>query len=175
MVGLTREQRAEREERSRSAAGLSVDEAHREGIVMGDDRDPNTAVIQERVRIPVNSGQNLSLRGYVLDQANFHYRWVHEEPTRPGRVEAYKGAFYEHCQLHGENLTTPSGGGIDYLMRLPRKYWNDDMLAAKAKRDALKRRENTLKPGEYTTDKHGRAVDTGEVNVRRSVSDNPYA
>lgn len=164
-----------KEFRERSAAGLSVDEAQRMGVVMGDDRDPNTEVVQQRVRIPVNAGQKLSLRGYTLDWDSFHYRWIHEDPSRPGQVEAYKAAFYEHCQLHGQNMSCPSGAGVDYLMRLPKKYWQEDVQAAKDKRDGVKRRNNKLKDGEYTVDKQGRAVDTGDVIVRRSVSDNPYA
>lgn len=161
--------------RQRDAGALSVDEAHRTGITMGDTRDPNTEAKQKRVRVPVNSGQNLSLRGYELDEENFHYYWVHESPSRPGQLEAYKAAFYEHCQINGSNLTTPSGGGIDYLMRLPKEYWLEDMAAARKKRDDMRRRDNKLSAGEYTTDAQGRSVESGEVIVRRSTSDNPYS
>lgn len=165
-----------KEYRDRNVSGLSVDQAHREGIVMGDSRDPNAAVEQERVRVPLTSGQKLSLRGYKLDWANFHYHWVHDDPGRPGRVQAYKAAFYEHC-LHedGSVICTPSGAGMDYLMRLPSKYHQEDVRASRDRRLAARRRESVLKDGEYTVDRQGRAVDEGEVVVRRSVSENPYA
>jgi V8-like Glu-specific endopeptidase len=162
--------------RERSAAGLSVDEAQREGIVMGDDRDPNVAVEQSRIRIPMNSGQKLSLRGYKLDESEFAYKWFHEEQTRSGRIQDALNAFYEHCTLpDGSMLTANSGSGTMYLMRLPRQYWNQDVKASKDKRMALRKREAQLKDGEYTVDKYGRAVDSGEVIVSRKTSDNPYA
>lgn len=164
-----------KEYRERSASDISVDQAHREGITMGDDRDPNTKVQQERVRVPVNAGENLSLRGYSLDWDNYHYRWVYEDANKQGRVAAYEAAFYELCQHQGVNLQTSSGGGVSYLMRLPKKYWDEDMLAARKKNEAIRRRDNQLAKGEYTVDAQGRAVDEGEVIVRRSVSDNPYS
>lgn len=162
--------------RDRSAAGLSVVEAHREGIIMGDTRDPNTAVEQERVRIPMNAGQNQSLRGYKLDWENFHYKWFHESQTRAGRVAKAQEAFYEHClDPQGNAITTPSGAGTDYLMRLPKKYWLDDMRESRMRREAARKAEERLGKNEYAVDRHGRPVDEGEVIVQRSVSDNPYA
>jgi len=162
-----------KEYRERSAASISEGEAIREGITMSDSRDPNAKVRQERVR--VGAGQNLSLRGYVLDEENYHYRWVYEGPNKQGRVVDFIAAYYEHCQLHGENLTVPSGGGHNYLMRLPKKYWDEDVKAAREQNIALRRREAQLKPGEYTVDAQGRAVDEGEVYVKRTTSDNPYS
>lgn len=168
--------------RERSAAGLSVDEAHREGITMGDDRDPNVAVEQERVRIPLNSGQKQSLRGYKLDWDNFHYRWFHESATRGGRVIEAKEAFYEACvDAQGSAITTPSGAGRDYLMRLPKKYWQQDMAASRARREKLRQVTQTLKGDdklqEYGVDNKGRPVFEGETPVRRSstVAHNPYS
>jgi len=173
MVGLTKEQRADRQ---RSAAGLSVDEAQREGIIMGDSRDPNAAVMQERVRIPMNSGQKMSLRGYQLEQDKYHYHWFHESHVSGGRVLDAQNAFYEICVMpDGSNVTAPSGNGTQYLMRLPLKYYREDMAASKEKRAALRKREAKLGKGEYTVNEKGRHVDEGEVIVRRSTSDNPYA
>jgi hypothetical protein len=165
-----------KEYRQRSVADVSVDEAHREGLVMCDTRDPNTKAKQDRERVPVNSGQVLSLRGYTLDPDFRHY-WVYEDPTRPTMVEAYKSAFYEHCVSPWDNqiITAASGAGKQYLMRLPMKYYLEDMAAAKKKRDDLRRRDNKLNPGEYTVDKFGKPVEDGEVIVRRSASNNPYA
>ena len=165
-----------KEYRDRNVSGLSVDQAHREGIVMGDSRDPNAAGEQERVRVPLTSGQKQSLRGYKLDLDNYHYYWPHDDPSRPGRIEAYKAAFYEHCRHEeGSIICTPSGAGMDYLMRLPIKYQREDVQASRDRRLAARRRDNKLKDGEYTVDRQGRAVDEGEVVVRRSVSENPYA
>jgi hypothetical protein len=172
-----------RKPRERSAAGLSVDEAHREGITMGDDRDPNTAVEQERVRIPLNSGQKQSLRGYKLDWNHYQYRWFHESATRGGRVVEAEQAFYEKCvDGEGNAIRTPSGAGWDYLMRLPKKYWLEDMAASRARRNKLRQSTQELKGDgkiqEYGVDtKTGRPVFDGETPVKRSssVAPNPYS
>lgn len=165
--------------RQRSAAGLSVDEAHRTGIVMGDERDSNTAVVQERVRVPLNSGQQQSLRGYTLDWANFHYYWFHESAGRGGRINEALEAFYEHCQLNGENIKTPAGSGWDYLMRLPIKYYREDVKRARDQREALAKQQDKLKGDdklqEYGVDRYGKPIFEGEAPAHQSSSDNPYA
>lgn len=161
--------------RARSATEVSVDEAHREGLTMTEERDPNAEVMQERVRIPFNAGQKLSLRGYKLEPDKFHYRWFHEDPTRPGIIPAALEAFYEHCTMNGQPIKAPSGAGADYLMRLPMEYHRDDLKAAKEKRAKLRQRDSKLADNEYTTDDKGRPVYEGEVRVNRKQSDNPYA
>jgi len=133
-------------------------------------------VLQERVRIPMSSGQKLSLRGYKLDEENYHYHWFSEQDARSGRVLDAENAFYEVCTLvDGSALTTSSGGATQYLMRLPKRYWREDMAASKEKREAMRRRDAQLKQGEYTVDRHGRPVEDGEVIVNRRTNDNPYA
>jgi hypothetical protein len=162
--------------RDRSAAGISVDEAMHDGIVMGDTRDPNTEVMQERIRVSLNSGKRQTENGYVLDWDNYHYCRFHESPTRPGRIAVAQEAFYEHCtDPAGNIIKNPSGAGFDYLMRLPKKYWAEDMKAAKDKRMALRSRVAQLKPGEYTVDEKGRPREDGEVHVSRKSSVNPYS
>jgi hypothetical protein len=161
--------------RPRSAAGLSVDEAQREGVVMGDDRDPNTEVQQARVRIPMNTGQKLSLRGVKLDKEKYHYKWMYEGPDRLGVLESAKDALYEHVTDNsGAIMKSPSGAGFQYLMRLPKQYWKEDMQASKEKRLAMRRRNNAVEKGQYTVDAKGRAVHEGEVVVARKSSNNPY-
>lgn len=160
----------------RSAAGLSVDEAQREGVVMGDDRDPNTEVQQARVRIPMNSGQKLSLRGVQLDQEKYHYKWMYEGPDRLGVLVAAKEAFYEHVTDNsGAIMRAPSGGGFMYLMRLEMQYYREDQAASKEKRLAARRRNNAIKSGEYSVDSQGRPVMHGEVSISRKSSTNPYS
>lgn len=169
-----------RKPRERSAAGLSVDQAHREGVVMGDTRDPNTAVAQERVRIPLDSGQNHTLNGYEMDEKKFHYRWFHESQTRQGRIAAAEGAFYEHCVQDGEIIKRASGAGHDYLMRLPIKYYREDVQRSREKREKMRKVTNTLKGNdklqEYSVDKMGQPVFDGEARAQLSTStgENPY-
>jgi hypothetical protein len=172
------------EARERSSSGLSVDQAHDMGLnVTGEGRDPNEKVEQERVRIPLNSGQKQSLRGYKLDWDNYHYRWFHESQTRGGRVAEALEAFYEHCtNPSGDNIKTPSGAGFDYLMRLPKKYWNQDVEASRARRNSMRAANNQIsgndKLQEYGIDtKTGERKFSGENPVKRSTSTshNPYA
>jgi len=147
---------------------------------MTDDRDPNREVEQERIRVPLGAGQNQWLRGYVLDWDNYHYHMFHESSTRGGRVAEADMAFYEHCQLGGENIKRPAGNGWDYLMRIPRKYYAQDMEAARHKRKGIETQMNTLKSTDKIQDygidpKSGRPIFDGEAVAKQSSSDNPYA
>ncbi|MES2367696.1 MAG: hypothetical protein V4563_17600 [Pseudomonadota bacterium] len=163
-------------DRNRSAAGLSVDEAHHDGIVMADPRDPNGAVEQERVRVPLNTGEKLSLRGMKLDTKNFHHKWVYEHKDYPGQVQAYKNAFYEHvADEQGHHMIVPAGNGAHYLMKLPMKYHIEDHKAAKDQRDALRKRQAAVdrNKGEYAPTADGRREGGESAVVSRSVSDNP--
>jgi hypothetical protein len=167
--------------RQQSAAGLSAAESTRLEIPMGEGRDPNEQVLQERVRVPLGEGQDQWLRGYKLDWDNFHYHLFHESSTRGGRVAKADQAFYEHCQVNGENLRRPAGNGWDYLMKLPKKYWAQDMAASRARREALRKSTQTIqgdeKLQEYGIDSKGRPVFAGETPVKRSssVAHNPYS
>lgn len=158
--------------RDRSTSDLSVDEAHREGIVMSESRDPNDAVEQARVRVPLTSGQKLSLRGYKLDTKNYHYHWFQDDP---GRIESAEEAFFEKCHMNGADIKAPSGGGYSYLMRLPIKYHLEDVLASHERRNKARQQQIMLKKGEYTVDGRGRPQYEGEMVVKRSTSTNPYA
>lgn len=168
--------------RKQSAAGLSIDESTRENAVMTDSRDPNDELVAERIRVPLGSGQDQWMRGYKLDEKNFHYHMFHESQTRGGRVAQANGAFYEHCQIGGENIKRPAGNGWDYLMRIPKKYWQEDMAASRARREKMRKATQTLKGDEklqeYGVDtKTGRPVFEGETPVKRSstVAHNPYS
>jgi hypothetical protein len=169
-------------DRQRPIGETSVDEAQRTGQIMGDPRDANAAVTQSRVRIPLNSGQKLSLRGYKLDWDNFHYHWFSEKSDQMGRVADALEAAYEHCKHpDGSNITSPSGAGKTYLMRVPKKFWLEDMAASRDRRNALRKKEAQLGKNEYTTDDRGRIVTKGEMHVKQHVSDrmssapNPFA
>lgn len=164
--------------REQSAAGLTTFETQRAGLSMADSRDPNEAVKAERIRIPLGTGQDQWLGGYKLDWDNFHYHMFHESQTRGGRVAEADMAFYEHCQLNGENIKRPSGAGWDYLMRIPQKYYQEDMARARKQRQAIESDMNTLKSKDgiqdYGIDKAGRPVFDGEAPVKHGVSENPY-
>jgi hypothetical protein len=182
-VQTTERKKPGRKPRERSAAGLSIEESQRAGLSMNenDSRDPNSQLRNERVRIPMGAGQDQWLRGYVLDTENFHYHLFHESQTRGGRVAEADGAFYEHCQINGENIKRPSGSGFDYLMRLPIKYYQQDMQRDRDRRNLLEKNHTKLsgddKLQEYGVDKHGRPVFDEARPSRQSTtqSRNPYA
>ncbi len=167
--------------REQSAAGLTIFEAQREGLTKDDSRDPNKRVEAERVRIPFGAGQDQWLNGYHLDWDNYHYHEFHESATRGGRIAEADRAFYEHCQINGENIKRPSGNGWSYLMRIPQKYYQEDMANARKRHKAIEKDMNTLKSKDgiqdYAVDvKSGRPVLEGSADVaKHSVSENPYA
>lgn len=88
----------------------------------------NNRVEQEKKRIPVQSqGETL-----IKDQdPNFYYRWCADYDK--GKLSKYLAAGYEYVQ--GDNLERMSKPGKYplYLMRLPIKHREEDLLAKREK------------------------------------------
>ena len=82
---------------------------------------------------------------------NYVYRWVADDPQRPGRVERMKEHGYEIVQEEleigqkvvdrnskvGSVITRTGGGGITLvLMRIPKEWYDEDQKAKQAGVDA---------------------------------------
>ena len=83
---------------------------------------------------------------------NYSYRWIAEDPQRPGRSERLKELGYEVVTEDmevgqkavdrntkvGSAITRLGGGGITLvLMRIPKEWYDEDQKAKQAKVDAL--------------------------------------
>jgi hypothetical protein len=159
--------------RGRPRSGIKDDTAIAQGAELGNPRDPNKSVRPPRVRM--QQGENLSILGIKLDNDNFYHRWFQEDPTRPGRVDAAKAAYYEPVKDdEGNAIVRNSGAGKMHLMRIPLEYRLEDEAV---KREQVKRtlgEQTKLGPNEYAPDK--RSADGGESSmVDHQTTDNPYA
>lgn len=85
---------------------------------------------------------------------NYVYRWVSDDPSRPGRVERLKEIGYEvvtgdvevgdkavdRNTKVGSAVTRVGGGGVTLvLMRIPKEWFDEDQAAKQEKVDAQER------------------------------------
>lgn len=125
----------------------------------------NTQTKDEKVREPkrpprirMGAGMNMHVPEELLDRENFAYRWFAENNTKQGRIAAAKGAYWEHVDVEGSNLSRPSGEDTMYLMRLPIEYYNEDQQLKREKVQATMDSETGIGAGEYTPDGSNSAV-----------------
>ena len=79
-------------------------------------------------RVPMATGANLSVP--IPVDPNYHYRWF--EDNNKGRIEKALNAWYEFCYHDNEErskISRPSGKFEMFLMRIEKKYWDEDPLA----------------------------------------------
>jgi hypothetical protein len=106
----------------------------------------------EKVRVPLGARNRLTFGD--LDP-KFNYRVINDDQDRLARAEE---AGYEFVQSEGKlgdnraaegtsmgaNVAKPVGGGMTgYLMRIPKKFYEEDQAAKEAK---IKEKENTFIP-----------------------------
>lgn len=101
-------------------------------------------------RTPVDGARDILA---VYDQdPNYVYRWVADDPQRPGRVQRLQERGYEVVQQDvqvgqkavdkltktGSAVTRTGGGGITLvLMRIPKEWFEEDQKAKQDHVDAL--------------------------------------
>lgn len=104
-------------------------------------------------RIPVSGARDIIT---VRDQdPNFVYRWVFDDPRRPGRIQRFLDGGYEFVQDEheigqktvdrgskiGSTISRPDSGGTLVLMRILREWYDEDQLA---KQERINDLENTM-------------------------------
>ncbi len=103
-------------------------------------------------RVPVSAARDILT---VMDKdPNYHYRWVMDDPKRPGRVERFKMAGYEIVTDNlevgqdtvdrtkkklGSAITRPDGGSTLVLMRILKEWYDEDQAAKQEHIDDLER------------------------------------
>lgn len=158
--------------RKRDAATVTPNDAIRAGL--GEDtRDPNVDLRPPRV--PMGQGLNLDTGNITLDDKNYYHRWFLDSPDKPSRIPRAKAAYYEYVESNGKPLTRPAGNGLLYLMRLPWKYRNQDLLLKKKKSLARMDEHAKIKAGEYAPDPDNLTAEGGRSAVSRDTSENPYS
>lgn len=109
---------------------------------------------------------------------NYVYRWVADDPQRPGRIDRLKERGYEvvtdkvevgqkvvdRATRTGSATTRTGGGGIILvLMRIPREWFDEDQ---KAKQDGVDAQETRMK----TDIQQGRIPGSNQPGVGGSLN-----
>lgn len=99
-------------------------------------------------RVPMGQGLSLDIPG--LDKENYHYRWFQD---KDGRLKTAQSAWYDFAKNSaGENYVVHKGPHAMYLMRIEKKYYEEDKaLKLQASKDKLSAEAQTLSPGEYVS------------------------
>ena len=141
----------------------------------GDPRDPN--ITTRPARVTMGQGSNLGFEDCDFDRESFGYYVFHEHPDKPGRIARAKGAYWEHVtNRDGQVAQRASGGGINYLMRLPEKYRKEDLDAKKKRVQATMADQTGVGQNEYAPDtKTGKAEGGSSIYQDRQMTDNPYS
>ena len=127
---------------------------------------------QSKSRIPVGAARDV-LTVYGQDP-NYVYRWVLDDPKRPGRLQRFKDGGYEivtdtnevgqntvdRGKKLGSAITRPDGGSTLVLMRILKEWYNEDQALKAEKIDDLE--ETMLSDAEGKAD--GRY---GSITVKR--------
>lgn len=96
-----------------------------------EDRDPHTLGIQRdekegrAPRVPMSAGGKLAVPESQKEEG-YQYYWA---INRPGELEKFKAAWWEHVtDERGNQVTTPAGkGDTHYLMRIKQEYYDEDI------------------------------------------------
>ncbi len=127
-------------------------------------------------RIPVGSARDILT--IANQDPNYHYRWVLDDPKRPGRMSRFLQGGYEVVtddvevgqkavdrsnKKLGSAITRPDGGSTLVLMRILKEWYDEDQAAKMDKIDAL---EATMSRDA----KEGRIIGSGETGGYGSLS-----
>ena len=103
----------------------------------------------KKTRIPVGAARDiLTVQG---KDPNYEYRWVLDDPKRPGRLQRFKDGGYEvvtdtnevgqntvdRGKKLGSAITRPDGGNTLVLMRILKEWYDEDQAAKEEKIAAL--------------------------------------
>jgi hypothetical protein len=99
----------------------------------------------------VSMGATLKLEfGDVVKDPDFHFRVISD---RDGRIEQAKQAWYEFAlDAQGEKIVRHSGPYAQYLMKIEKKYWDEDQDLKLQKTKAKLSSEQNLQRDEYIPD-----------------------
>ena len=104
---------------------------------------------KKSTRIPVGAARDiLTVQG---KDPNYEYRWVLDDPKRPGRLQRFKDGGYEvvtdtnevgqntvdRGKKLGSAITRPDGGNTLVLMRILKEWYDEDQALKEEKISAL--------------------------------------
>ena len=137
--------------RGRPRADKTTHQAENSRVGLEQDRVEAAHSPERPARLPMGATLKLEF-GNLCDDPKYHFRVISE---RDGRIEQAKQAWYEHVKDHnGDNVVRHGGQYKQYLMKIEKKYWDQDQQLKQKKLAAKLRQEQVLKADEYIPDGH---------------------
>tara|TARA_R110000744_G_scaffold246942_1_gene363466 strand:- start:30391 stop:30795 length:405 start_codon:yes stop_codon:yes gene_type:complete len=104
-------------------------------------------------RVPMGSTAKLGYPSSKMDTEQYQYRWFQD---KEGRIDQAKQAWWEQVKEEdGEIVRRASGAFPMFLMRIEKKYWEEDQQLKHQRVIATMQEEQKLSSDEYLPgDKH---------------------
>ncbi len=135
--------------RGRPRADKTQAQADNSRVDLELDRTEQAHSAKRPPRVAMGASLKLGYHG-EMDTENYHYRWVSD---RDGRTQQALQAWYEHVKDHnGDNVVRHVGAYAQFLMRVEKKYWDEDQKLKQDKLAAKLQQEQKLKADEYLPD-----------------------
>ncbi len=123
-------------------------------------------------RVSMGNMKKLEVPASLLEEGYYH-RWFQD---KDGRIPQAIAAYFEHVvDEQGNNYTRTVGLYPLMLMRLPKKYRDEDLLLKKQRVAATLEEEYSVGSNEYAPDPRTGRADGGTSAVTRSTSESPYS
>lgn len=135
--------------RGRPRANKTPTEIENTRVELETDRMEDAHDPQRPPRVPMGATLKLEF-GSIAEDSSYHF---HVFSDRDGRIEQAKQAWYEHViDGNGDNVVRHSGPYTQYLMKIPKKLWDEDQELKQRKLSGKLRGEQELAPDEYLPD-----------------------
>lgn len=133
----------EQKKRGRPAGSKTQSQIECSRVDVDISREDQAHTPSRPARVRMVAGQKLAVG---RKDPNFEYRWFND---KPGRLDSAQAAWWEFVSEGGERIKRHAGTDTMYLMRIEKKYFDEDQnLKQRNVVDTLKA-ENNLARDEY--------------------------
>lgn len=135
--------------RGRPKANQTASQVENTRVELQTDRIEKAHAPERPARVPMGATLKLEF-GSVTDDPDYQFRVFSD---RDGRIQQAKQGWWEHVKdENGDNIVRHSGLYTQYLMKIEKKYWDEDQLLKQSKLSDKLRAEQKLARDEYLPD-----------------------
>lgn len=141
--------------RGRPPGSMKQSEIDDSRVEISQDRDEVAHSAKRPPRQPMGATLNLEFPG-LCDDKDYHYRVFDD---KPGRIDQAIRGWWEHVKDHQGNNVSRTGFKSQFLMKIEKKYWDQDQeLKQKKISGMLRDSTQKLADGEYLPDDRHHAL-----------------
>ncbi len=112
-------------------------------------------------RVPMGATLKLEF-GSIVDDSNYKFRVFSD---RDGRISQAKQGWWEHVKDdRGDNIVRHVGPNAQYLMKIEKKYWEEDQELKQSKLSDTIKKEQILERDEYLPDGRHHVLQKDDYN-----------